>query len=308
MGVTVAVNYSTDWLVAAVQRLESVATSSQTFSEDDIIEFLNLELQSSVVPIIQSVNEEFGVFAYDTDVSALDDTIEIPSQATGQRLRSVQLVTSDGRLLNLQRLNPDSLGEWNAVWATGFYIRNNELVFYPRKPTGDYTLRLNYFRRPNVLVPEDEAGRVLSIDTIGGTLTLDNTPSTGWSVGQTVDIMVGSAPFDFRARAVEITDITGPVIELDPTVLAEVQVGDYVALEGESPVAQFVPLEALYLLSQLAGARCLQALGDSQGHQLAMQKAESMRLMLLNMISDRVKGQPQKIIARPITRRLRNWY
>lgn len=300
-------NFSTDWLVSTVQRLESVATSSQTFSEDDIVEFLNLELQSTVVPIIQSVNEEFGVFTHDTAVSALGDTIEIPTQATGQRLRSVQLVTSDGRLINLQRLNPDVLGEWNAVWASGFYIRNNELVFYPQKPSGSYTLRLNYFRRPNVLVPADQAGRVLSIDQIGGTLTLDGTPSTGWSVGQELDVIVGSAPFDFRVRSTVITDINGPVIEIAPADLAEVQVGDYVALAGESPVAQFVPLEALYFLAQLAGARCLQALGDTEGHALAMQKADSMRTRLLNMISDRVKGQPQKIIARPITRRIRTW-
>ena len=300
-------NYSTDWLIAATQRLESVATSSQTFSEDDVVEFLNLELQSTVVPIIQSVNEECGVFSLDTEVGDLDATIQIPSQATGQRLRSVQLVTSDGMLVNLPRLNPDMLGNLGAPWQTGFYLKNNELVFYPRKPTGSYTLRLNYFRRPNVLVPADQAGRVIEVDTLSNTVTLDNTPSNGWEVGQTVDIIVGDAPFDFRVQTAAITDITGPVVELAADVVAQVEVGDYLSLEGTSPVAQFVPLEALYFLAQLAGARCLQALGDTQGHQLAMQKAESMRMMLLNMISDRIKGQPQKISARPITRRYR-WY
>lgn len=297
--------YNTDWLIAAVQRLESVATSSQTFSEDDIIEFLNLELQSTVVPIIQSVNEEYGVFTYDTPASSLGDSIAIPSQATGQRLRSVQMVTPDGRFVNLARLNPDMLGQWGSVSTNGFYMRNNELVFYPNKPTGDYTLRLNYFRRPNLLVSDTQAGRILSIDTIGNTVTLDNTPSPSWSAGDAVDVIVGDAPFDFRVRDTDIVNITGPVVELSAAAIAEIEVGDYVSLTGTAPVAQFVPLEALYLLAQLAGARCLQALGDTEGNKIAMMKAESMKQMLLNLISDRIKGQPQKIIARPITRRNR---
>lgn len=299
-------NYGTNWLIAAVQRLESVATSDQTFSQDDIVEFLNLELQSTVVPTIQSVNEEYGVFTVDIPPAELGETVQIPSQATGQRLRSVQLVTADGRLINLPRLNPDSLGQWNSAWAAGYYLRNNELIFFPRKPTGDYVLRLSYFRRPNVLVEQGATGRVLSIDTIGNTVTLDNTPSPSWSPGQTLDVISGNAPFDFVQRAAPIVAITGPVVELAAGTIDLISVGDFLALEGQSPVAQFVPLEALYFLSQLAGARCLQALGDTQGHELAMRKAESMKVMLLNMISDRVKGNPQKVIARPITRR-GNW-
>jgi len=300
-------DYSTDWLVANVQRMESVATSSQTFSEDDIVEFLNLELQSTVVPTIQSVNEEFGVFYEEFTSAELGTTVQIPAVATGARLRSVQLISPANYITAFPRLSPDSIGKRGAVWpqSAGYYIRNNELVFYPYKPQGNFTLRLNYFRRPNVLVPATEAGRVLSIDTVGNTVTLDNTPTTNWAVGENLDIIEGEQPFDFRVQSTPIVNITGPVIELDPAVIAEVQVGDYLARQGESPVVQFVPIEALYLLSQLAGCRCLQALGDTEGWKLSVQKAESMKTMLLNMVSDRIAGNPQKIVARPITRRFR---
>lgn len=296
-------NYGSTWLLKAVQRLESVAASSQTFNDEDVIEFLNLELQSTVVPTVQSVNEEFGVYSYDVPVGDLTDAIQIPSQATGQRLRSVQLVTSDGRLLNLPRLDPDVLGRWNTGWGFGYYLKNNSLIFYPRKPSGSYVLRLNYFRRPNVLVKETACGRILSIDTLGNTVTLDTSPDPSWSPGNTVDLIAGQAPFDFVQRAVQIVNVTGPIVELPAASIALLSVGDYVALEGESPVAQFVPLEALYYLAQLAGARCLQALGDTEGHQLAMNKAEMMKQALLNMISDRVQGNPMKVVTRPITRR-----
>jgi hypothetical protein len=301
-----AFNYSTQWLLETVQRLESVAVSSQTFSEEDIIEFLNLELQTIVVPLIQSVNEEYGSMTFDVPSSELGETLPIPSQATGQRLRSVQLVTPDGRLINIARLDPNVLGRWNASWASGYYLRNNDLIFYPRKPTGDYILRLTYYRRPNTLVPTKATGRVLNVDPLGATVTLDNTPTPPLTPGTRIDVIQDTGLFEFNARGLTLVAVSGPILQLDPADISLVQVGNYVAAEGQSPVAQFVPVEALYLLAQLGAARCLQALGDTEGNQLAQQKIMGMRQALLNMISDRVKSNPMKINARAITRR-QNW-
>lgn len=301
--------YDVGSLIRQVYRMESIATSSQTFNEEDIIEFLNMELQSTVTPVIQSVNEEFGVMSYDIEVASLPNTVRIPSYATGARLRSVQLINSQGLIQNVPRLDPDKIGQLN-FWAQGFYIKNNELVFYPTPPVFQGTLRLNYFRRSNKLVEQLATGRIINIDLIGNLVTLDNspTPTADWTTGTVCDVIIGESPFDFRLRDVTLVNATGAVLEVDNDVITELQVGDYFALAGETPVAQFIPAEATFYLCQLAGARCLQALGDTEGYQVAMNKAESMRTMLLNMISDRIQGQPKRLTALGMgKRRNMNW-
>lgn len=297
-------NYGTDWLIDQVYRFESVASSAQTFDEEDIVQYLNTELQTVVTPLIQSVNEEFGVMYVDTPINELPDTIRIPSSATGARLRNVQIVFPNNTILNYPRLNPDKLGQFGYTQSLGFYIRNNELVFYPQRPIQQGVLRLSYFRRSNNLVRQIQTGRIIAVDTVGNTITMDNSPAgSEWVDGSFVDVIIGESPFDFRAQDAQIIDINGAVIELDPAVIAEVQVGDYVALSGETPVPQFVPAEALQWLAQLAGARCLQALGDTEGFKIAAAKAQVMEQNLKNLISDRIEGQPQRLSAVGLARR-----
>lgn len=106
-------NPDTDWLIAQIQRFESIATSSQTFNTEDLIEFLNAELQTVLTPIIQSVNEEMAVMYVDygtAEIQANNGVIRIPSQATGARLRNVQLISPNGIINNVPRLAPDEIG------------------------------------------------------------------------------------------------------------------------------------------------------------------------------------------------------
>lgn len=292
----ISANPDTDWLIKQAQRFESLATSSQTFDDEDMVEFFNAELQSVVTPIIQSVNEEFGVMSIDYDLSQMQwpYTIRIPSQATGARLRNVQLVNNLGYITNYPRISPEIAG------AQGFYIRNNEIHFYPVAPsTWGGILRVTYFRRSNQLVQTIKTGRVVDSDPISGLVSLDNNPDgEGWVPGAAVDIIIGTSPFDFRARDVMLLDINGAVLQVPLDVAATLQEGDYFALAGQTPVPQFVPLEAMHLVAQLGAARCLQSLGDTEGFTLASAKAEQMRLHLINLISDRVEGQPKKIHSR----------
>lgn len=304
-------NPDTDWLLAQVYRFESIATSSQTFDEDDVIEFLNTELQSVLMPIVQSVNEEFGVMYVDYALSSLtENTLRVPGSATGARLRNVQYVSPQGYMTNIPRIQPDKLGQYSTAYQAGFYLRNNEIVFYPAAPTGSGTIRVSYFRRPNTLTATINTGRVISIDTVGDTVTLDASPAgTDWVDGAYIDIIIGTSPFDFRARSVQIIDINGAVLQLDSDTIDSLEVGDYFALAGYSPVAQFVPAEGMHLLAQLGAARCLQSLGDTEGYAVADKKVEQMKTHLINLISDRVEGQPKKLSARGLSRRNANgWF
>lgn len=292
---------NTDWLIEQAKRMESLATSSATFDNTDLIEFFNAELQSVLTPIVQSVNEEFGVMVVDYPMAALTETVRIPSQATGARLRNVQFVSPQGFVTNFPRVNPDKLDQVSNI---SFYIRNNELVFYPRPPTANGTLRLTYFRRSNVLTTVVSTGRVIAIDLVGGLINLDNSPvGSDWIPGNTIDIIVGSSPYDFRARAVTILAITGSIVQIDLATAALLEIGDYFALQGFTPVAQFVPQEAMQLLAQLGAARCLQSLGDTEGWKISQAKIDQMTKHLINLISDRIEGQPKRLSAVGMSRR-----
>lgn len=301
----------TDWLIDQAKRFESLATSSATFDKEDLIEFFNAELQSVLTPIVQSVNEEYGVMVVDYLLASLTDleAIRIPSQATGARLRNVQFVSPQGFVQSFPRVNPDKLDQ---VSQLSFYIRNNELVFYPRSPSSvSGTLRLTYFRRSNVLTTVVSTGRVIAIDTVGGLINLDNSPvGSDWIAGNQIDIIVGSSPYDFRARSVTIIAITGSIVQIDLETAAILELGDYFALQGFTPVPQFVPQEAMQLLAQLGAARCLQSLGDTEGWKISQAKIDQMTKHLINLISDRIEGQPKRLSAIGMSRRtsLNGWW
>lgn len=290
-------NPNTDWLIEQAKRFESLATSSQTFNNADMIEFFNAELQSVVTPLVQSVNEEFGTMYLEYDTADIHNmaSIRIPSQATGARLKNIMTVSSNGIMQSIPRLNPDRLGGIGS--GPGFYIRNNDIIFYPRAPSWPQgVLRISYFRRSNTLVSVMETGRVLSVDLLSGSVTLDNAPvGEGWSPGGQCDVIIPSSPFDFRVKELSIVNRTGANVQFAPDSVVTIQVGDIVAVSGFSPVPQFVPLEAMHLIAQLGAARALQSLGDTEGWKIAMTKVQEMRNHLLNLISDRVEGQPKRL-------------
>jgi hypothetical protein len=293
--------YDTSWLLDQVTRFESIAASEVTFDDNDVIEFLETELVTTVTPICQSVNEEFGVFYEDIPVTASTLTLTVPSFATGQRLRSVNVVSgtspNNQYLTSLPRLNPAQIASIILPPYGGFYLRNNEIVFYP-SPINTGTIRLSYYRRPNELVSVASTGRIISINVAANTVLLDNAPpGVYWQAGDEMDILTSTLPFDFRVKGAILEIKSGTTLKFAPAVIAKVKIGDIVSLGGEACVAQFIPGEAHYLLAQLAAARCLQGLGDTAGTKIALEKAEQMKTNLVKIMSDRVQDQPKKIIG-----------
>jgi hypothetical protein len=80
-------------------------------------------------------------------------------------------------------------------------------------------------------------------------------------------------------------------------LIANIQVGDYVCLAGESVIPQ-IPPDLHNMLAEKTAARILASLGDQAGLAMANEKIKEMEYRQGTLIDGRVDGSPQKITAR----------
>lgn len=311
--------YTTTELVKQVKRIESIPTSQATFTDTDLVELMNMELQSVIVPLIVEQREEYFVHVEDFTVGPDNNEVEIPDESTGLRLREVFFVDGSDNLARVHRVWPEQIAgdtfftTWGARsgFDVGFYIQNSKLIFYP-KLSSTRTCRLMYFQRPGHLVLSNQGGKVIAKNALANIITLDNAP-TSWDTTTVLDVFKPEVPFNYRVRDVSVVGKSGFDIEVSPTDFANINIGDYVAEYSFSQFVQFMPVEAYHLLVQGTGMRCLEALGDRPGWANAQAKFEMMKRDLVNLLNPRIEGEPKKVInLNSILRagrfRIGNWY
>lgn len=298
--------YTSDSLIAQVQRRGMIPTSSNTLATADFLSFINDEIQTFIVPFLMSVREEFFVTYQDVSVTAGVSAYPIPERAIGSKLRDVQRL-SGSTYVPMSRLEPERIAR-DAIDGSGtpegYFFRGNNVVLWPT-PSSTLSLRLFYFIRPNRVVALTETTTVATSPG-SGAVTIAAAPS-GFSAGATsYDIIKPTAP-GFECRAIDQSatrSSTTLTFSATPTGLV---VGDYVALAGETPVPQ-IPAELHPLLAQRVVVRALQALGAPQSAE-AEATAERMRLAAHGLLSPRSEGSARYVVptSGPGFRRRARW-
>lgn len=292
--------YLVDNLVTSLKNRGLPPTSQATFSLNQFIQILSEEMLTNIVPLIDSVSEEYFVTNYDQSYVTGQAVYSIPPRAVGGKLRDVVFVDASGLEIPLPRLRPEQIkqsgvygGYQPNLW--GFYLRNNQVVLYLSQatPTTAYpTLRMKYVRRPNILTAAANAGQILSINTGTREVTLDNAGS-GWTASSTFDVIEANPQFSTVAEDQTVTNVAGFVLTFT-TLPTGIAVGNYVALSNYSPIPQ-IPVEAHLLLAQYGAAKVLEAMGDTAGMKTAITKANDMKEQFLGIITPRVEGSVIKI-------------
>lgn len=318
-------------LINRVKMKQSIPDSAVSFDEATLLNYLDQALKAYIVPAIEATIEEYFVNTIDFVVPQFDfqgaspvdkpNAIAIPDVAGGMRLRDVYLLNNDGQFYNLPRLTPTQaaaqswgnafypIGINNQQYLGGFFVQGNAIQIFPYGLASGKTVRLTYYRAPNDLALTSDCGQVLAV--AGDTLTLDNTPL--WTSGVTqVDVISGTNPHDFvvdTSIPVPVYATPSPLSKLtlvsaasNVVVLpvgkgANVQVGDWVCPTGTAAFAMNIPKEILPALVQRASADALQASGDSQGYNIAVNDYMTMINQALKQISPRVVGKPTKLLA-----------
>ena len=141
------------------------------------------------------------------------------------------------------------------------------------------------------MVMPSECGQINDIDRVNNQVTLANIPAT-FTNQVKVDFIRQDGAFDSVAIDQVVQGISGAVITFT-SLPEDLEIGDWVALAGETPIPQ-IPIEFHAVLAQMVAVKCLEALGDDKVAQ-AGQKLMLMKDNAFAQIADRVDGQPKKV-------------
>lgn len=154
---------TTDGLVEAVKLTMSFPLSQNSFTYNNIVTFLNQEMQLNAVPTLMIEHEEYLVYRKAIPLLENISRYDIPDRAIGMSLRDVKFSDSTGNFYDITRIAPDDKAFFQQSNGSNqtigkFYLEGNELVLTPKllaNPTGN--LVLFFFLRPNYLVRDDRA-------------------------------------------------------------------------------------------------------------------------------------------------------
>lgn len=300
-----AVGYLTSSsLIESIKRRAMIPSNQSTFTDADFLALANDELKIGLLPSILSVQEEYYVFAERVQVESNKSSYAIPYRAIGSKLRDVFYVDNGGNLVEMSRISPDDKALYqNQVNTSRFvfyYVENNNIVVTPKTnatPTGE--LLFTYFIRPSDLVDEKRISVITNIQKNGNdvTFTVDKIHSD-FSLNKKLDIL--QAKPGHRIRNIDVNAIelntNNKTFKFNAShVDSDVEVGDHIALAGECMIPQ-CPSDLHPVLAQRVAARCLEALGDTQGLANANTKLQEMEVKTMQLVDNRVIGAPQKVV------------
>lgn len=282
-----AISYATGTLVEKVKVRGSIPDSEDYFSDDQIIERMGDILQTIVAPLIKTLQQEHMVALYDQTYTSGTTAYNLPPRAMANSLRDLSFVDSSGNEINIPILNPDLLKRgYVRSQVYGYYFQADQVVI-PSTGIQYPTLRMKYYRRPNMLVPEDECAEVSSV--AGSIATCVSVPSA-WTTGDTFDIIKSTPAFTARGEDLAISAINGFDITFS-SIPTGVVAGDWVCLAGESPIPQ-LPVEAFPYLMQTTVSEILENIGDPK-FTTAQANAKKLEDRLVKILTPRNDGTPR---------------
>ena len=128
-------------LVASVKRKISFPTAQATFTDDEVLNFINEEMSISAVPALLMAHEEFLVYRVNVPIVAGQSIYPIPNRAIGMRLRELYFQDEDYNLFEMSRVMADDQAYYQKnngpdMAIQKYFVQNNEIHFisyYQRK-------------------------------------------------------------------------------------------------------------------------------------------------------------------------------
>lgn len=150
-------------LLSSIKRTISFPVAQSTFTDEDILQFLNEELISSQVPSVMEYHESYFVFKKQVPLVANRQKYPIPDRAIGMKLRDVMYEDEQGNLYEMTRIQDGDKAYFQNNIGSNLvinkvYIEGNFVVLTPEfesNPTG--YLNFYIFIRPNQLVANERA-------------------------------------------------------------------------------------------------------------------------------------------------------
>lgn len=289
-----------DYLLTGVKRRIVMPASQVTFTDTDILAFGDNIISSRIVPMIESVNQEFFVTIHEEDLVAGQSEYKIPYRAVGRALRELKLKDTNENIRNIALVSiEDAQTFYMSTLTTKFYFKGDKIRLVPDVPSSispDQSLQIWYRLAPSRLVQLSEAAQVASISN--DTVTVTDVPS-GFSTGMLIDFVQGKSGNSIYSIDQEVTNISGTDITFGTDVVPDdLEEGDYVCVAQTSPVINFVPNECYSLVESLTARRVLVSAGDFEGAKMLDDDIREEEKNLKMILEPRITGEPTVIINR----------
>lgn len=270
-------------LIEDLKSRASIPDSQELFTPLRFVQILNSEMNTHIIPLIKTLNEEHFITYIETVLPSERDYIQFPSDSLGSSI--VDLFIGDERttLVPLREKNQYSSG----VYLEGSFIRFINPSYFRNK-----TIRIYYLRRPSTLIETNKTSPITEINP-GNLVDVKDTVS-GFVVGSKLDVINHIPPFEKLTTVTVISKPNSKQYEVDDSSL--LNVGNYLCPTGTSSVPQ-IPLESFELLSARASIKCLEAMKDTEGLSLALKDYEQMKQSLMTLLSPRIENTYKKVVS-----------
>lgn len=256
-----------DKLIDGVKRRITMPASQVLLQNADILAFADDVLKIQIIPLLESLNQEYFVYSEEIPLVASQSEYSIPYRAIGRTLRELKIVDTSGSVRNLAKVAIEDVQTFaTAGWTAGFYFKSDKIALVPEVPStlsGDVSLQTWYRMPPSDLVETSAAALVSSVND--PVVTVTSVPSD-MIAGSEVDFIQGKSGSTIYSIDKVISNISGTQITFPAsTVPSELAAGDYISLKMTSPVINFIPNEVYPLVESFTAHRCLESIGDFDG-------------------------------------------
>jgi hypothetical protein len=278
---------NTTELIESVKDRAAMPTSQNLFTNERIARMLSEELETAILPMMLRIQEDFYLTYQDFAPSI--EIIPIPSDAIGQKIRSVGVYDDKGRLMSpLPRL--DEVNQ-TVQFSAGFIMENYSIkIVQPGSFPFNVTLRVHYYRMPNKLTLESNAARVSGRDLALNTVSVATIPAS-FTAGAIIDASSSKNPYNLRERGIEIIQVSGSSVEVADASLIEV--GDILTPTGTAFYPN-APTEIHKLLAQRVAVKTLESQGKASEMAGAMAVYKQMENDILYLLTPRSDGTAKK--------------
>lgn len=289
-----------DRLLAGVKRRILIPGSQTTFQNSDILATIDDIISSRIVPMIESVNQEFFVTSHEEELVAGQSEYSIPYRAVGRALRELKIKDNNDNTRNIALVNlEDSQYYSGASLTVGFYFKGDKIRLIPDVPDNispDQSLEMFYRLAPNALCTASDAALVTGVSST--TVTVSSVPSN-IVTGVSVDFIQGKSGNTIYAIDKTVSNVSGTTLTFAAdTIPDDLAAGDWISYAGTSPVVNFVPNECQRLIETMSAYSILNSLGDFEGAKILAEDMSIEEKNMLKILEPRIDGEPTVIINR----------
>lgn len=288
--------YTADDLIKSIKRGVTVPNYQALLTDADMLELADEETMSLVVPVLMSLRSEYLVVVESVPVVPSSEFYDIPYRAIGRGLRDL-LYEIDGLKRNLAYIAPEDVHYYSnnstASDPRGFCFVGDKIRLIPGSINSEANVEISYHIRPGKLIQTKYAGKVTAFNKTNKTITLNALPA---NVTTSCDIVRAKQGANYLDWDVAVTAINGTTLTVD-AVPSDIAVGDWVCEPEKSPVIQ-IPEECMQTLAQAVQCRILEAVGDTEGFNVAKIRLEEKIRQMKDLLVPRVEGEPQKVVNR----------